>query len=136
MPKCPECGYSRNSEAEWFVNVSFQGNPTTASAGLIVCPSCDVVLGGGDIMENSRGSADGPFEFTVATEHEGESVQVDKIKIHGESQMYTDNLTQILDEGEYFVEVRDDRFEDIDNRVRVSRDMTKTYNLTLDENGG
>jgi len=43
MPKCPECGHSEESSAEW---VDFYMNTDYGGAGLVVCPSCDSVLGG------------------------------------------------------------------------------------------
>lgn len=43
MPKCPECGDSENSIGKWFQEES----NVHAGEVLIVCPSCDTVLGGG-----------------------------------------------------------------------------------------
>ena len=45
MPKCPECGYTDSTISSWIRDTAETGD----SSGdiLVVCPSCDVVLGGG-----------------------------------------------------------------------------------------
>ncbi|MFO7834560.1 MAG: hypothetical protein R6V31_11060 [Halohasta sp.] len=45
MPTCPECEHSESAVKQWLMS----GEDATLEMGsvLIVCPSCDVVLGGG-----------------------------------------------------------------------------------------
>jgi len=45
MPTCPECSHSESAVKQWFIS----GEDATLETGsvLVVCPSCDAVLGGG-----------------------------------------------------------------------------------------
>jgi len=45
MPTCPECSHSESTVTQWLTS----GEDATLETGsvLVVCPSCDAVLGGG-----------------------------------------------------------------------------------------
>jgi len=45
MPTCPECDHSESTVKQWLTS----GEDATLEMGsvLVVCPSCDAVLGGG-----------------------------------------------------------------------------------------
>lgn len=45
MPTCPECSYSESAVKQWLLSA----DDATLEMGsvLVVCPDCDVVLGGG-----------------------------------------------------------------------------------------
>jgi len=47
MPTCPECGHAADASADWFRTVDSQRTGGHArERQLIVCPDCDVVIGG------------------------------------------------------------------------------------------
>ena len=45
MPTCPECGHTESTVTKWFS--SAEDATLEMGSVLIVCPSCDAVLGGG-----------------------------------------------------------------------------------------
>jgi len=50
MPQCPECGHSGSASQAWFASVdsSDYDEDVHYTRSLVVCPSCDIVLGGAD----------------------------------------------------------------------------------------
>jgi len=44
MPECPECGEVEPEVTEWIYSPRGPGDVSETS--LVVCPSCDIVLGG------------------------------------------------------------------------------------------